>query len=97
MPTLTAYAPGAISYRWYRDGQLIDDNNDGVADGADGVLPVKWVNIRLANGGTKTDVGYLHTYQAKAVFSIYGVERESEPTAEARVTSVYVGTMLSVR
>ena len=96
-PTLTAYAPGAVSYRWYRDGQLVDDDNDGVADGADGVLPVKWVNVKLANGGTKTDAGFLHTYQAKAVFSIYGVERESEPTAEARVTSVYVGTMLSVK
>ena len=92
LPTLTAYAPGATSYRWYRDGQLVDDDDDGVADGADGVLNVSWVR-----GGTKTDVGYLHTYQAKAVFNLYGVERESEPTAEAQVTSVYVGTMLSIK
>ena len=89
--TLTAYAPGAISYKWFRDGQLIDDNDDGVADGADGVLSVKW-----ARGGTKTNDGYLHTYQAVAVFNLYGVERESE-SAEASVTSSYLGTMLLLR
>ena len=77
--------------------ELVDDNNDGVADGADGVLPVKWENIKVANGGEKTDTGHLHTYQAKAVFNLYGVERESEPTAEARVTSIYVGTMRSIK
>ena len=86
--TLTAYAPGATSYKWFRDGQLIDDNNDGVADGADGMLPITW-----ARGGTKTDDGYLHTYQAVAVFNLYGVERESE-SAEVSVTSIYLGTML---
>ena len=90
--TLTAYAPGATSYKWFRDGQLIDDNGDGVADGADGVLPVKW-----ARGGTKTDDGYLHTYQAVAVFNLYGVERESEPTPAASITSIYLGTTLLVR
>ena len=91
--TLTAYAPGANSYRWYRDGQLIDDDGNGVADGADGVLPITW-----ARGGTKTNEGFRHTYQAIAVFDdFYGVERESEPTAEAQVTSVYVGTMLSIK
>jgi hypothetical protein len=90
--TLTAYAPGATSYKWFRDGQLIDDNDDGVADGADGVLSVKW-----ARGGTKTDDGYLHTYQAVAVFNLYGVERESEPTPAASVTSIYLGTMLLLR
>ncbi len=89
--TLTAYAPGATSYKWFRDGQLIDDNDDGVADGADGVLSVKW-----ARGGTKTNDGYLHTYQAVAVFNLYGVERESE-SAEASVTSSYLGTMLLLR
>ena len=92
LPTLTAYAPGAVSYRWYRDGQLVDDDNDGVADGADGVLPVKWVR-----GGVRTDTGFLHAYQAKAVFSLYGTVRESEPTATAAVTSLYPGTMVTVR
>ena len=90
--SLTAYAPGAVSYRWYRDGQLVDDDNDGIADGADGVLPVKWVR-----GGVRTDTGFLHTYQAKAVFNLYGVTREGEPTAEAQVTSLYLGTTLILR
>ena len=90
--TLTAYAPGATSYKWLRDGQLVDDDGDGVADGADGVLSVNW-----AKGGTKTSEDYLHTYQAVAVFSLYGVERESEPTAEASVTSIYNGTAIVVR
>jgi hypothetical protein len=90
--SLTAYAPGAVSYRWYRDGQLVDDDNDGNADGADGVLPVKWVR-----GGVRTDTGFLHTYQAKAVFNLYGVTREGEPTAEAQVTSLYLGTTLILR
>ena len=90
--TLTAYAPGATSYKWFRDGQLIDDDGNGVADGADGALTVNWVR-----GGTKTADGYRHDYQAVAVFNLYGVERESEPTATATVTSVYLGTMLSVR
>ena len=90
--TLTAYAAGATSYRWYRDGQLVDDDNDGVADGADGILPVTWVR-----GGVRTETGYRHTYQAKAVFNLYGVERESEPTAEAHVTSIYLGTMLLIQ
>lgn len=90
--TLTAYAPGATSYRWFRDGQLIDDNNDGVADGADGVLSIQW-----ARGGTKTTDGYSHDYQAVAVFNLYGVERESAPTAAATVTSIYLGAILLVR
>ena len=92
LPTLTAYAPGATSYRWYRDGQLVDDDNDGVADGADGVLSVKW-----ARGGLRTDTGFLHTYQAKAVFTLYGTAREGEPTPMAEVTSFYPGTTLIVR
>ena len=90
--TLTAYAPGATSYKWFRDGQLVDDDNDGMADGADGILPVKWVR-----GGVRTETGYRHTYQAKGMFNLYGVERESEPTVTASVTSIYLGTMLSIR
>ena len=90
--SLTVYAAGAVSYRWYRDGQLVDDDNDGVADGADGVLPVTWVR-----GGVRTDTGFLHTYQAKAVFNLYGVVREGEPTATAAVTSLYLGTTLILR
>jgi hypothetical protein len=80
---LTAYAPGASSYRWLRDGQPI-------ADGTDGVLAVEW-----ARGGMKTDNGYVHTYQAIAVFNdFYGISRESEPTEVARVTSLPRGTVI---
>ena len=90
--TLTAYAPGAVAYKWFRNGQLIDDNNGGVADGADGTLPVTW-----KRGGTKTSEGHLHTYQAIAVFILYGVERESEPTEAVEITSVYLGTSIIIR
>ena len=90
--TLTAYAPGAVSYRWYRDGQLVDDDNDGVADGAGGELTVKWLR-----GGTRTANGHLHTYRAKAVFNLYGVEREGEPTAAAEVTSLFLGAMVIIQ
>jgi hypothetical protein len=84
--TLTAYAPGATSYRWLMDGQPI-------AGGTDGVLSVEW-----ARGGTKTDDGYVHTYQAIAVFNdFYGINRESEPTEAATVTSVQRGMVISVR
>ena len=82
---LTAYAPGATSYRWLMDGQPI-------AGGTDGVLAVEW-----ARGGTKTEQGYRHTYQAIAVFNdFYGVTRESEPTAAAAVTSLPRGLVISV-
>ena len=71
-----AYAPGATSYRWLRDGQPI-------AGGTDGVLAVEW-----ARGETKTDDGYVHTYQAIAVFNdFYGINLESEPTDAVEITS----------
>ena len=83
---LAAYAPGATSYRWLRDGQPIEG-------GTDGVLAVEW-----ARGGTKTYDGYVHTYQAVAVFNdFYGIDRESEPTVAATVTSAPLGMVISVR
>ena len=83
---LTAYAPGATSYRWLMDGQP-------VAGGTDGVLAVEW-----ARGGTKTEQGYRHTYQAIAVFNdFYGINRESEPTEAATVTSLPRGMVISVK
>ena len=83
--TLTAYAPGATSYRWLMDGEP-------VAGGTDGVFEVSW-----ARGGMKTEQGYCHTYQAIAVFGdFYGATRESEPTAAAAVTSLPRGLVISV-
>ena len=84
--SLTAYAPGATSYRWLRDGQPI-------AGGTDGVLAVEWMR-----GETMTDDGYVHTYQAIAVFNdFYGVNLESEPTEAATVTSVPCPMVISFR
>ena len=84
--SLTAYAPGATSYRWLRDGQPI-------AGGTDGVLNAEW-----ARGGMKTADGYVHTYQAIAVFNdFYGVNLESEPSEAATVTSVPCPLVISVR
>ena len=74
--TLTAYAPGATSYRWLMDGEP-------VAGGSDGNFEVTW-----ANGGVRAESGYVHTYQAIAVFDdIHGATRESEPSAPETVTS----------
>ena len=75
--TLTAYAPGATSYRWLMDGEP-------VAGGTDGTFTVSW-----ARGGVRAEGGYRHEYQAVAVYDdLYGVTRESEPTAVATVTSL---------
>ena len=83
--TLTAYAPGAVSYRWLCDGEPI-------YGGTDGTLTVPW-----ARGGTVTDVGYRHAYQAIAVFNIYGAMQESAPSASAEITSRLIGTMINVK
>ena len=80
--TLTAYAPGATSYRWLMDGQP-------VAGGTDGVLAVEW-----ARGGAKADDGYVHAYQAIAVFND---NRESEPTEAATVTCAPRGVVITVK
>ena len=73
---LTAYAPGATSYRWLMDGEP-------VAGGADGNFEVTW-----ANGGVRAESGYVHTYQAIAVFDdFHGATRESDPSAPETVTS----------
>ena len=84
--TLTAYAPGATSYKWLMDGQPI-------AGGTDGVLSAEW-----ARGGTKTSNGYVHTYQAIAVYDdFYGVARDGEPSASATITSDLLGMVITVK
>ena len=84
--TLTAYAPGANSYKWLMDGQPI-------SGGTDGVLSVEW-----ARGGTKTDDGYVHTYQAIAVYdNFYGVARDGEPSDAATITSELLGMTIVVK
>ena len=84
--TLTAYAPGATSYRWLMDGEP-------VAGGTDGNLTVTW-----ARGGVRAEGGYRHEYQAVAVFDdFYGVTRESEPSAPATITSLPRAFVLIVK
>ena len=84
--TLTAYAPGATSYRWLMDGQP-------VAGGTDGVLAVEW-----ARGGTKTNNWHVHTYQAIAVFNdFYGTTRESEPSAPVEVNCRQLGMSIIIK
>ena len=84
--TLTAYAPGANSYKWLMDGQPI-------AGGTDGVLSAEW-----ARGGTKTEDGYAHTYQAIAVYdNFYGVARDGEPSEAATITSELLGMTIVVK
>ena len=84
--TLTAYAPGANSYKWLMDGQPI-------AGGTDGVLSAEW-----ARGGTKTSNGYVHTYQAIAVYDdFYGVTRDGEPSDAVAITSEPLGMIITVK
>ena len=84
--TLTAYAPGAKSYKWLMDGQPI-------GGGMDGSLSVEW-----SRGGPKTDDGYVHTYQAIAVYdNLYGDTREGEPSASATITSELLGTAITIK
>ena len=75
--SLTAYAPGASSYRWLMDGVP-------VSGGTDGTLDAGW-----AKGGTRTEEGHQHSYQAIAIFDFDGVSRESEPSAPETVTSTF--------
>ena len=84
--TLTAYAPGATSYKWLMDGLPI-------AGGTDGVLSAEW-----ARGGTKTDDGYIHTYQAIAVYDdFHGGTREGAPSSSATITSDLVGMAIIIK
>lgn len=83
--TLKAYAPGATSYRWLKDGKPIEDV-------AGEELSVQWTR-----GGTQGQKGYLHGYQAIAVYGIYGTTRESAPSATVYVTSLYPGMLLMLK
>ena len=83
--TLTAYAPGATSYRWLMDGEP-------VSGGADGTLSVEW-----ARGGTRTEEGNRHAYQAIGLFDIGGATVESEPSAAEAVTSILQPFVLIMR
>ena len=72
--TLTAYAPGATSYRWLCDGVPIEG-------GTDGALSVAW----MRGGAPRSAGSKVRTYQAVAIFDFYGATRESEPSAPVEV------------
>ena len=85
--TLTAYAPGATSYRWLCDGKPVEG-------GEDGVLTVAWTR-----GGVAQVSGFkVHTYQAVAVFEdFFGVARESAASAMAEVKCRQLGTTFIIK
>lgn len=85
--TLTAYSPGATSYRWLCDGSPVEG-------GADGTLDVAWTR----GGAVQTPGFKVHSYQAIAVFEdFYGVTRESEPSAAANVKCRQMGITLTIK
>ena len=85
--TLTAYSPGATSYRWLCDGKSVDG-------GANGVLDVQWTR-----GGAESSPGFnLHAYQAIAVFEdAQGAVRESEPSAAAEIKCRQFGMAIIIK
>lgn len=85
--TLTAYSPGATSYRWLCDGKSVDG-------GANGVLDVQWTR-----GGVESSPGFnLHAYQAIAVFEdAQGAVRESEPSAAAEIKCRQLGMAIIIK
>ena len=84
--TLTAYAPGATSYRWLCDGEPVEG-------GADGTLQVLW-----SRGGEKLPSGLMvHDYQVVAVYGSGDAARESEPSATVTINCRQLGTTLVIR
>ena len=85
--TLTAYAPGATSYRWLCDGKPVEG-------GEDGTLVVAWTH-----GGVAQVPGFkVHTYQAVAVFEgLHGATRESAASAAVDIKCRLLGTTLVIK
>lgn len=79
--TLTAFAPGATSYRWLKNGEPIEG-------GANGTLTVRWRKPM----GSPADV-----YRAIAIYTIDGLAAESAPSGEMTVTNMQSGFLLTVR
>ena len=79
--TLTAYAPGATSYRWLKNGNPVDG-------GTNGTLTVR---------GRSPKDNPADTYQVIAIYAIDGLTAESELSAEVTIENLPLGTMFSVR
>ena len=79
--TLTAYAPGATSYRWLKNGETI-------ANETGSTLSVAW----RRPGNSTTDV-----YQAIAIYTIDGLTAESEPSAAMTIEYEPMGLMISIQ
>ena len=84
--TLTAYAPGAVSYRWLCDGEPI-------YGGTDGTLTVPWSR----SGEVAADGFRHHSYQAVAVFEVYGTTREGAASAVVDILSRPLGMTIIIR
>ena len=83
--TLTAYAPGAVSYRWLCDGAPI-------YGGTDGTLTVPWTRKgEIAGDGFRH-----HSYQAVAIFEVYGTTREGV-SGSVDVASVPLGMCIIIK
>ena len=78
--TLTAFATGATSYRWLKNGEPIEG-------GTGGTLTVNWRRPRN---------NPIDTYQAVAVYIIGGLTEESDASAEMTVENRPMGTVISI-
>ena len=79
--TITANAAGAVSYKWTKNGEAIED-------GADGELTVSW---EKRSAGNTVD-----TYTVTPVYNVFGTEVEGEPKT-VEVTNEPLGLMIIVR
>ncbi len=79
--TLTAYAPGATSYRWLKNGAPIEG-------GETGVLTVAWRRPMKS----PSDV-----YQAVALFTTDGLNAESNESAPMTVYNIPTGFIITIR
>ena len=67
-------------------------DGEPVSGGSGGTFRVTW-----ARGGTHTEEGHQHTYQAIGLFDIGGATVESEPSAAETVTSTFQPFVLIMR
>jgi hypothetical protein len=65
--TFTAYAPGAVAYRWTRNDETIDG-------GADGALTVAWRKSKTPDNYTVTPIYLINGEGTEGVASAFTVE-----------------------
>ena len=65
--TFTAYAPGAVAYRWARNGEAVDG-------GANGELTVAWRRAKTPDSYTVTPVYLVNGEEVEGEFSAFTIE-----------------------